>query len=212
MPILASLVSSWLGVPAASDNKPTPQQTQEATTPSRQTSPKTGSIITAIPTPQSTTATPSSTISAHPQSTWERSLRQMGLLLTGAGFLAASVAVSRRSVLRMRRDSLPKFYSSNQNPVKVDMGERSFLAAQALGLATLNVMSFGVMLVGGISWAFDLASVAELRERTQAAVRRPGSVDPEDEKAMEELMEDLMGKLGMDKPQKPSDAQEENEN
>ncbi|KAK6714154.1 hypothetical protein SNK04_005107 [Fusarium graminearum] len=209
MPILASLVSSWLGVPAASDHKPTPQQNQEATTPSRQASPKTGSIITATPTPQASPS--SSTTPAHPQSTWERSIRQMGLLLTGAGFLAASVAVSRRSVLRMRKDSLPKFYSSNQNPIKVDMGERSFLAAQALGLATLNVMSFGVMLVGGISWAFDLASIAELRERTQAAVRRPGSVNPEDEKAMEELMEELMGKLGMEKPQKPSDTSEENE-
>jgi hypothetical protein len=111
----------------------------------------------------------------------------------------------------MRQDSFPKFYSSNRNPVKVDAGERSLLAAQALGLATLNVMSFGVMLVGGISWAFDLSSVAELRERTQAAVRRPGSVDPEDEKAMEELMEDLMGKLGMETPQKPSGTPEENE-
>ncbi|KAM0508174.1 hypothetical protein ACHAP8_000384 [Fusarium lateritium] len=210
MPILASLVSSWLGVPVASDNKTTPQ-TQEGTALSRQTSPKTGSIIAETPTPQSARAPPSSTISAHPQSTWERSFRQMGLLLTGAGFLAASVAVSRRSVLRMRKDSFPKFYYSNRNPVTVDMGERSFLAAQALGLATLNVMSFGVMLVGGISWSFDLASVEELRERTQAAVRRPGSANPEDEKAMEELMEDLMGKLGMENPQKPSDTPKENE-
>lgn len=204
MPILASLASSWLGLPA-SDSKPTPQQSQETFTPARQTPPKDAPI--------SSSASASQTMSRPTpyQSTWERSFRQFGLLLTGAGFLAASVAVSRRSVLRMRQNSFPKFYSSNRAPVKIDSAERSLLAAQALGLATLNVMSFGVMLVGGISWAFDLSSVAELRERTQAAVRRPGSVNPEDEKAMEELMEELMGKLGMEKPQKPSGALEEDE-
>ena len=111
----------------------------------------------------------------------------------------------------MRQNSFPKFYSSNRAPAKIDSAERSLLAVQALGLATLNVMSFGVMLIGGISWAFDLSSIAELRERTQAAVRRPGSVNPEDEKAMEELMDELMGKLGMEKPQKPSAASEEDE-
>ncbi|KAJ4018206.1 hypothetical protein NW752_002112 [Fusarium irregulare] len=208
MPILASLVSSWLGVPA-SDSKPTPQQNQETTfTPAPQTPPKNAPISSSSSTPSA-----SQTISRPTpyQSTWERSFRQFGLLLTGAGFLAASVAVSRRSVLRMRQNSFPKFYSSNRAPAKIDSAERSLLAVQALGLATLNVMSFGVMLIGGISWAFDLSSIAELRERTQAAVRRPGSVNPEDEKAMEELMDELMGKLGMEKPQKPSSVLEGDE-
>ncbi|KAL4722313.1 hypothetical protein ACLX1H_010664 [Fusarium chlamydosporum] len=212
MPILASLLGSWLGGPDSNNKPPTPQQNQETTTPIRQTPPKVASIPSTISTPSTPQKTTTSTILAPPQPTWERSFRQFGLLLTGVGFLAASVAVSRRSVLRMRQNSFPKFYSSNRNPVKVDPADRSLLAVQALGLATLNVMSFGVMLIGGISWAFDLSSIAELRERTQAAVRRPGSVNPEDEKAMEELMEDLMGKLGMEKPQKPSDTPEKNEN
>ncbi|EWG38848.1 hypothetical protein FVEG_01944 [Fusarium verticillioides 7600] len=95
--------------------------------------------------------------------------------------------------------------------VKFDSGDRSLLAVQALGLATLNVMSFGVMLVGGISWAFDLSSIEELRQRTQAVTRRPGMVSPEDEKAMEELIEGLMGKMGMEKPQKPSSILQEDE-
>ncbi|KAJ4140248.1 hypothetical protein NW768_001604 [Fusarium equiseti] len=207
MPIIASLASSWLGLPA-SDSKPTPQQSQGTFTPARQTPPKNAPISSSASTPSA-----SQTMSRPTpyQSTWDRSFRQFGLLLTGAGFLAASVAVSRRSVLRMRQNSFPKFYSSNRAPMKIDSAERSLLAAQALGLATLNVMSFGVMLVGGISWAFDLSSIAELRERTQAAVRRPGSVNPEDEKAMEELMEELMGKLGMEKPQKPSGTLGEDE-
>ncbi|KAM0356084.1 hypothetical protein ACHAPU_000478 [Fusarium lateritium] len=111
----------------------------------------------------------------------------------------------------MRRSSFPKFYYSNRTPIKVETEEGSFLAAQALGLATLNVMSFGVLLVGGISWAYDLSSIEELTERTQAVTRRPGTLSPDEEKAMEEMMEDLMGKLGMEKPEKPSDVPNEDE-
>ncbi|KAF4466070.1 hypothetical protein FALBO_7083 [Fusarium albosuccineum] len=134
-------------------------------------------------------------------SPWGRQFRQLGLFFAGAGFLAASVAISRRSVLRRRLDSFPKFYVSNRQPVKFDSADRSLLAVQALGLATLNVMSFAIMLIGGISWGFDLCSIKELRERSQAAIRRPGLVNPEDEKEMEQMMEDLMARLGMDKPQ-----------
>lgn len=203
MPIIASLVRSWLGVPA-SDNATTPEET----TPVPQT--------LSTPSEASTSATSSSPILqqtspivTRPEPSWNRSLKQFGLLLSGAGFLAASVAVSRRSVLRMRRSSMPKFYSSNRQLAKFDAEDRSFLAAQALGLATLNVMSFGVLLVGGISWAYDLSSIEELQQRTRAVTRRPGAIYPEEEKAMEEMMEDLMGKLGMEKPQKPSDVPSE---
>ncbi|KAF5685837.1 hypothetical protein FDENT_6049 [Fusarium denticulatum] len=204
MPILASLVSSWLGIPS-SDKGSIPQENQE-TSPAQQRPSANVSVPSATPTPPTISAAPQRTspIIAAQQPSWDRSIRQFGLLLTGAGFLAASVAVSRRSVLRMRHDLFPKFYTSNRYQVKFDSGDRSLLAVQALGLATLNVMSFGVMLVGGISWAFDLSSIEELRQRTQAVTRRPGMVSPEDEKAMEELIEGLMGKMGMEKPQKPS--------
>ncbi|KAG9499835.1 hypothetical protein J7337_008297 [Fusarium musae] len=211
MPILASLVSSWLGIPS-SDKGSIPQENQE-TSPAQQRPSANVSIPPATPTPPTISAAPQRTspITAAQQPSWDRSIRQFGLLLTGAGFLAASVAVSRRSVLRMRHDLFPKFYTSNRHQVKFDSGDRSLLAVQALGLATLNVMSFGVMLVGGISWAFDLSSIEELRQRTQAVTRRPGMVSPEDEKAMEELIEGLMGKMGMEKPQKPSSILQEDE-
>ncbi|KAF7544666.1 hypothetical protein G7Z17_g9770 [Cylindrodendrum hubeiense] len=167
----------------------------------------------------SSPAPETSTTNASPQDTspqdkspvpsWARSFRQFGLLFAGAGFLAASVAISRRSVMRRRLDSLPKFYSSNRDPIKFDYSDRSGLAAQALGLATLNVMSFGVMLVGGIGWSFDLSSIEELQTRTRAAIRRPGNlVNPEDEAHMEEMMEELMTRMGMDKPAPPGNEDE----
>ncbi|KAH7304905.1 hypothetical protein B0I35DRAFT_414128 [Stachybotrys elegans] len=147
---------------------------------------------------QQDTLPPTSTQMMSP---WGRQMRQLGLFFAGAGFLAASVAVSRRSVMRKQLASLPKFYSSNRNPVKVDSSERSLLAVEALGLATLNVMSFAIFLTGGLSWAFDLCSVKELQQRTHAAVSRTGTVNPEDEKELEEMMDSLLAKLGMEKPQ-----------
>ena len=115
--------------------------------------------------------------------------------------MAASIAVARRSVLRRQLESFPKFYSGNRVMHKIDSGERSLMAVQALGLATLNVTSFGILMTGGIAWAFDLCDVRELRARTQAALRRPGTFSEEDEKEMEQMMGSILEKLGMQQQQ-----------
>ncbi|KAL7796483.1 hypothetical protein V8C37DRAFT_371846 [Trichoderma ceciliae] len=132
---------------------------------------------------------------------WTRPLKQFGLFFLGAAFTAASVGVSRRSVIRRQRDSFPKFYSSNSpGPLDGNSSEGALLGVHALGLATLNVASFAVLLTGGLSWAFDLSSVDELRVKTKAALQRPGGeVSPEDEREFEQMMDNLMAKLGMDK-------------
>ncbi|KAM0465414.1 hypothetical protein ACHAPV_001464 [Trichoderma viride] len=132
---------------------------------------------------------------------WSRPLKQFGLFFLGAAFTAASVGVSRRSVVRRQRDSFPKFYSSNRpGPEDGNSSEGALLGVHALGLATLNVSSFAVLLTGGLSWAFDLSSVDELRTRTKAALQRPGGeVSQEDEKEFEQMIDNLMAKLGMDK-------------
>ncbi|QUC20123.1 uncharacterized protein UV8b_04364 [Ustilaginoidea virens] len=130
----------------------------------------------------------------------QRQAKQLGLLFAGAGFLALSVAVARRSVLRRQREGFPRFYSSNRAAARMDGAERSLLAVQALGLATLNVASFGVLLTGGLAWAFDLCSVGELRDRTRAALRRPGRFSPQDERELEGMMGSLLDKMGMQRP------------
>ncbi|KHN98788.1 uncharacterized protein MAM_03250 [Metarhizium album ARSEF 1941] len=131
----------------------------------------------------------------------ERKMKQLGLLFAGAGFMAASVAVTRRAVLRRQLESYPRFYSSNRASLHIDSGERSLMAVQALGLATLNVTSFGIMLTGGLAYSFDLCNIGELRERTQAALRRPGNFSPEDEKELEKMMGPILERLGMQKTQ-----------
>lgn len=148
-----------------------------------------------------------------PTSSALRHAKQFGLFMAGAGFLAASVAVTRRAVLRQRAGMLPAFYISNRAPIKVTHSDRQLLAAHALGLASLNVMSFGIMLVGGISWGFDISSIEELRRRTKTALDRPSGYSPEEEKEaeeeMEKAMEGLMARLGMKMPEVKEGGQEE---
>lgn len=147
-------------------------------------------------------------IEAAPLSPLSRNIRQLGLYFAGAGFLAASIAISRRAVVRRQIDAFPKFFMSNRTPARLDSTDRSLLAAQALGLATLNVMSFGILLVGGVSWGFDLCSVGELRERSRASLRKPGKVNVEDEEAMKEMMDELLAKLGMQLPKEGEEGEE----
>ncbi|XWX02080.1 hypothetical protein V2A60_010112 [Cordyceps javanica] len=141
----------------------------------------------------------------------QRQAKQLGLLLLGAGFMAASVGVTRRAVLRRQREAVPRFFHSSSSylpaaggsATTLDAGERSSLAAQALGLATLNVAGFAVLLLGGTAWSFDLCSVAELQARTQTVMRRPGAadgglLDEQDEKEVDNMVVALMERLGMD--------------
>lgn len=143
-----------------------------------------------------------------PQDPLSRDIRQLGLFVSGAAFMAASILISRRSVVRRQIDAFPKFYTSNRNPARFDSSDRSLLAVQAFGLATLNVMSFGVLLTGGITWGWDLCSLTELRERSRAATRGSGKVDPEEEKALKEMMDGLLAKMGMQIPEEGEEGGE----
>lgn len=72
------------------------------------------------------------------------------------------------------------------------------------------------MLVGGISWAFDLSSIEDLRQRTRTAMRRPSNISAEDEKEaereMEKMMENLMDKFGLKKPENEATGEPPAEN
>ncbi|OAA75452.1 hypothetical protein LEL_07440 [Akanthomyces lecanii RCEF 1005] len=135
----------------------------------------------------------------------QRQTSQLSLLLLGGSFMAATVFVTRRAVLRRQRESIPRFFHASYLPpghphVALDGGERSTLAAQALGLATLNVAGFAVLLTGGTAWAFDLCSVAELQARTQ--MRRDaaggGHMGEDEEREVDNMVMGLMERLGMD--------------
>ncbi|TLS22564.1 uncharacterized protein PpBr36_09680 [Pyricularia pennisetigena] len=141
--------------------------------------------------------------------TWfgPRSFRQLGLFFAGAGFLACTVGITRRAVLRKQVTAAPKFFSPSKyikpeprvdaqgNKTKVidPEAEGGPLAVQALGLATLNVFSFAIMMTGGLSWAFDISSIDDLRVLARRKIHAgEGDPDPGGEKEIEDWMSNMM--------------------
>jgi hypothetical protein len=125
-----------------------------------------------------------------------RSLKQLTLFAAGAGFLALSSAITRRSVARKIKAAAPKFYQqSHITPgARADHAEGGLIALEALSLATLNTFSFGIMAAGGLAWAFDISSIDDLRARAMRHARDGAGVqDEEGEKVIEEWMGNLMG-------------------
>ncbi|KAK4200323.1 hypothetical protein QBC40DRAFT_280348 [Triangularia verruculosa] len=215
MPLLSSLVSKLLGVEPASEEAN--KQGLDVSTPAtaRPTGPQ--PVPTSAPTPSDTATTATTPRLKQPYERppyppvfSERSLRQMGLMAAGGGFLALSILVTRRAIARQMIMSRLKFYSSNpialpQQPLKKD----PLLAFTALNYATLNTMAFGIMFVGGMSWAFDISTLEELKQASQYSMARSISSamgGEEDKEVEKELVEWMAKQLNMDLPKKPEDG------
>lgn len=123
--------------------------------------------------PQSTRAPQASTTSESESAFFSpRSRRQLGLFAAGVGFFAISSVITRRSIVRRYKATVPKFYQpSNQPGTQVNGAMEAF---EALNIATVNVFSVGMMLTGGLLWAFDIASLDDMRSK----VRTNLGVDP----------------------------------
>lgn len=139
-----------------------------------------------------------------------RALRQLGLFAAGSVFMLASIAVTRRSIARKKLAAVPSFYQPNlRSPAKAGDSLRGgkcdsqvqggFIALEALGLATLNTVSFGIMAAGGVSYAFDISSVEDLRRYARVSMYGPaGRQDEAAEKEMEEWAVKIMEAAGLD--------------
>ncbi|EPE24276.1 hypothetical protein GLAREA_08127 [Glarea lozoyensis ATCC 20868] len=115
----------------------------------------------------------------------QRSMRQLGLFAAGAGFLAISTAVTRRSLVRKYKASIPRFYQPSNRPnMEVNGAMEAF---EALNIATINVLSAGIMTTGGLIWAFDISSLEDMRSKVRKTMGGNGSA--EDQAAEEELEE-----------------------
>ena len=140
--------------------------------------------------------------------------------MSGTVFFALTATITRRSVLRKQAAAQLKFYSPSgsttihstaaREGVSSEVIEQaaaastkeqpqgSLLAAEALNLATLNVVSFFSMMVGGLSWGLDISSVDDLRayaqRHTQTDGVAQGMTDEEAEKEMEMWMATLLDK------------------
>lgn len=152
-----------------------------------------------------TLARPSSPPPPEPQRTpreqFQRTAKQLGLFFAGAGFLTASALISKRAVSRKMVDSIPKFYQpSHHGPrppprAPAEKSDDQLVAVEALGLATLNVFSFGVMLTGGLMFGFDISNVEELRRKARSKLYGTnGVVDDAADQQVEEWIAEVLSR------------------
>ncbi|TQS37616.1 hypothetical protein Golomagni_01906 [Golovinomyces magnicellulatus] len=92
-----------------------------------------------------------------------RSLRQFGVFVAGAGFFAASMMITKRSIMRRYSREIPKFFQSSYSTSNKVNGAMD--ALEALNLATVNVVSLALMTAGGMSWALDISSTDDMKRK-----------------------------------------------
>ncbi|KAM3068459.1 hypothetical protein ACMFMG_009600 [Clarireedia jacksonii] len=122
-----------------------------------------------------------------------RSRRQFGLFAAGACFFALSTAITRRSLVRKYRMTVPKFYSPNTKVREVDGAMEAF---EALSIATINVFSISMMATGGFLWAFDISNVDDMRRKVRKNMGLEGGrPDSEAEKEIEEWLATVLSRM-----------------
>lgn len=197
-PMLAQFLASLLGLkPAANENgnnNKTP-----ATAPSPAPSP---AISASAPAPAGTDALSklqSVERPPYPPVTSPRSLRQLGLFFGGAGFLFVSVMITRRAAARYQIASQLKYFQPSNGNGLTHQGpppKDPLMALQALNLATLNTLSFAIMMAGGVSWALDISSAEDLKRLARRSMAKSGGGEL-DQAAEEEVAQWVAKTLGI---------------
>lgn len=120
-----------------------------------------------------------------------RHRRQNALFLGGLTFTLLSFALTRRTILRKRIAGYPATFTPSHMHIAPPPGpqqqmsrvEGSLLAIEALGLATVNVVSVFMAGIGGAMVWFDVAEPEDLRR--SVVVGDGGVVDVETEREVE---------------------------
>ncbi|KAF2397375.1 hypothetical protein EJ06DRAFT_584332 [Trichodelitschia bisporula] len=126
-------------------------------------------MAAAAPSMPDVSAAPSAKPDTPPDTPFQRAKKQAGLFAAGGAFMLMSSLITRRAINRRIQWSKPAFFhQSNMPPIaKVD---GPLEAMEALTLATVNTMSFGIMLVGGLAFAANISSLDELKKITKERV------------------------------------------
>jgi len=129
-------------------------------------------------------------------------MKQLGFFFGGASFLALTVLVSRRAAARHLKLSRLKFYQpthgasygGGKNGEAAKRADRDpMIAFEALGLATLGTVSFGIMGAGGMAWAFDFSNLDELRVKMRRSMYGDqGVVDEDAEREVAEWLTKML--------------------
>jgi hypothetical protein len=98
----------------------------------------------------------------------KRSLRQLGLFFGGAAFFGFASIITRRSLVRRYKATVPKFFQQSNRPnTEVNGAMEAF---EALTIATVNVFSLSIMFTGGMLWAFDISSLEDMRRKLRGGL------------------------------------------
>lgn len=136
-----------------------------------------------------------------------RALKQLTLFLAGSTFFALSSLITRRAVVRRYAATVPRFYAPSNRATQAVNGHLE--AFEALNLATINVMSFMVMLAGGTFWAFDISSMDDLRRKLRRKDKGELGVARGEKGAEEEWEKWLAETLGRRYDKKRSNGSED---
>ncbi|KFY05079.1 hypothetical protein O988_00281 [Pseudogymnoascus sp. VKM F-3808] len=133
-----------------------------------------------------------------------RNRRQLGLFFGGATFFGIASLITRRSLVRRYNAIVPSFYQpSNMAGPPINLRVE---AMDALTVATANVLSVAMMCTGGALWAFDIASMDELRAKMRSRLGTEKVAGGGNSKAEQELEDWLAGVLERKKdPKDPKD-------
>ena len=163
-----------------------------------------------MPKPSSDHSIPSSPAHISTSITSPRSVKQLRLFLAGCTFFTLSAFITRRALARKYVSTFPRFYHPSNQPPSVTINGR-LDAYEALSIATINVISFAVMMTGGTLWAFDISSMDELRQKvSRRKLVLDGTGKTEKDEAAEEEWKEFLGKaLGKKESKTRSENDEE---
>ncbi|KAI4123212.1 MAG: hypothetical protein LQ338_005371 [Usnochroma carphineum] len=124
-----------------------------------------------------------------------RSRRQFSLYIVSSTLLTLSILSTRRALLRRYQSTTPAYFQPSFPLWEQPLNLRKE-AAEALRLATFNVLGFSALFVSGGLWAADISSLAELKTalgRLKKQRQVKGGRQVEKDEAVEKEFEDFIG-------------------
>ncbi|KGO69873.1 hypothetical protein PITC_040480 [Penicillium italicum] len=143
-------------------------------------------------------APPTQTQIAQPPS--PRTNTNLQLFFGGMTFFALSVLVTRRAFHKKRIACIPPFYTSStyHQPYSNSAGD----AFEALNLATLNVVSFGLMAGGAVGYALNINGLEDMRRFVRNSLQGGSDAPVKSDEELETEVTEWVTKILGDKFEK----------
>ncbi|CAG8023999.1 unnamed protein product [Penicillium salamii] len=115
------------------------------------------------------------------------------LLFGGMTFFALSILVTRRAFNKKRIACIPPFYTSSV--YHQPHSNSAMDAFEALNLATLNVISFGLMAGGAAGYALNINNIDDMRKFVRAGLRGGSDTPVKSDEELEEEVTEWVSKV-----------------